>query len=281
MTYVRVGRLYFGLSGPRICARTRANYRFGQVSTTMGAMGVTVPFLMYHRVAPTPPSSNVPGHYVHPGRFKAHMAALKRKGYAVTSLDDVAARWQAGRQADPKSLVITLDDGYEHWDHHAIPNLRQHRYPATLFIVAGRMGGTNTWDNQHGDVVEMIADEDMVLRWATEGFTIGSHGMSHQALDKLAADHLKQELEESMAKLGGLLKHPVPWLCYPHGGQGESVRAAAKAAGYLGACSTRKGLNDEETDPFQWRRINVRADTWTPVLFWKIKREERRHKGGP
>lgn len=243
-------------------------------------MGTTVPFLMYHRVAPAPAASNVPGHYVHPSRFRAHMAALAKRGYKVASLTEVAGRWRAGQQPDPKTLVITMDDGYEHWDHHAVPTLRQHRYPATLFVVAGRMGGSNTWDNQHGDVVEFIADEGMVLRWATEGFEVGSHGLSHEAMAQLAPEALEQELTESKAKLEGLLKHPVPWLCYPYGSQDEGVRKAARQAGYLGACSTRKGLNDEETDPYQWRRINVRADTWTPVLFWKIKREERRHQGG-
>ena len=243
-------------------------------------MGVTVPFLMYHRVAPTPPASNVPGHYVHPGRFKAHMNALMRKGYAPKTIDEVAGAWRSGAQAAAKSIVLTFDDGYEHWDQHAIPVLRQHRIPATLFIVAGRMGGSNTWDNQRGDVVEMIADEEMVLRWATEDFTISSHGLSHIDMVRLEPTQLAEELVESKRRLEALLKQPVSWLCYPYGAQNESVRQAAKTAGYAGACSTRKGINDEETDPYQWRRINVRSDTWTPFLFWKIKREERRHLGG-
>lgn len=244
-------------------------------------MGVTVPFLMYHRVAPTPPATSVPGHYVPPARFRAHMQALVKHGYLVKPLSEVADRWVNGQQAEPKSLVLTFDDGYEHWDQHALPVLRQMRLTASLFVVAGRMGGSNLWDNQKGDVVEIIADEAMVLRWATEGFTIGSHGLCHLDLSKLAAEQVSEELTESKQKLEEVLSVPVSWLCYPYGGQSEGVRAAAKEAGYLGACSTRKGINDEETDRYQWRRINVRSDTWTPFLFWKIKREEKRHPGGP
>ena len=233
---------------------------------------------MYHRIATAPPSSNVPGHYVPIPRFRAHMKALKRKGFQpVTIQQFVSGQVPAGKRA----MVLTLDDGYEHWDTGALSILREMHWTATLFLVGGRIGGTNTWDNQHGDVVEALAGPEMVSRWITEGFEVGDHSYSHANLVDLDDHSLRGEIVESQSAILAAIGAKPKWFCYPYGAQDDRVREAVQQAGYSGACSTRTGLNDSETDPYRYRRINIRSDTWTPVLFWKLRREERRHQGVP
>ena len=51
---------------------------------------------------------------------------------------------RAGRQ---RGLVgITFDDGYVNVLEAALPELKRRGFTASVFIISGRLGGTNDWD---------------------------------------------------------------------------------------------------------------------------------------
>ena len=84
---------------------------------------------------------------VTPGRFAEQLAALQRLGLRGVSVGTLVDAMRAGRQ---HGLVgITFDDGYVSVLEAAVPELQRRGFTATVFIISGRLGGTNEWDEGH------------------------------------------------------------------------------------------------------------------------------------
>jgi len=96
--------------------------------------------LLYHRVAegfPDPWSL-----CVSPANFRAHMDVLAARG--VCPLDALVDDTGAGRRL--RAPAVTFDDGYADFHAAALPILRAHGIPATLFAVTGTLdGGREFW----------------------------------------------------------------------------------------------------------------------------------------
>ncbi len=92
--------------------------------------------------------------------------------------------------------------------------LRQHGFGATVFVIAGRLGGDNAWDPEGPRKRLMDAPEVWAL--AQAGIEIGSHGLRHVRLPG-AGDTLAEEVGESRRILREVTGKPVGGFCYPYG----------------------------------------------------------------
>lgn len=166
--------------------------------------------------------------------FKKQMQEIKERGLAVISMQDFLA-WRRGEKTiPPKSVLITIDDGYLSGYEVGLPVLKEHGYPATFFIYTKfvNSGGKSlTW--------AQLAE----LRDA--GMEIGCHTVSHQDLRRKPAkapgdyeSWLKEEVETSKQLLEEKLGIAVKTIAYPYGLHNEKVHAACKAAGYDAAFTT-------------------------------------------
>lgn len=234
-----------------------------------------VPVLMYHRIAPCPPGTLVPGHYVSPALFRKHLTALKRRGHHTISLAQLLQGLRAGAALPSNPIVLTFDDGYQNFLTEAVPQLVEFGMTGTVFVVAGRLSAHNDWDHRLGDVRETLMSKDQVLECDRLGMEIGSHTMSHAHLTDIDLSAAEDEIRESKSRLEAVLSKEVSSFCYPYGEQNAAIQELVRRAGYRSACGTQRGLNDSQTDPYSWRRINVRRTTSTPHLFWKIARAAR------
>lgn len=239
----------------------------GVVSSSGSSRGI--PILMYHRVGVAGPGSKVPGHYVSPGLFARHLRTIGTLGYRVIPLGSL---FHDGGEPVRKALAITFDDGYASLHQSAFPALKRHGYPATVFLVAGQIGGTNVWDSSNGDVRENLLAADQIRGALDDGIEFGSHTMSHADLSALDEGEAWKELTDSKEAIEKVTGREASTLAYPYGRFSPAARAMAARAGYRLACSTQKGVNTRETDPYALKRINVRRDTWTPVLLLKLMR---------
>ncbi len=98
--------------------------------------------LMYHSVEPYQADPYLVT--VSPPRFEQQMRWLARRGLRGTSVRDLLAARAAGAG---KGLVgLTFDDGYADFARHALPVLQRFGFGATVFVIAGRLGGDNAWD---------------------------------------------------------------------------------------------------------------------------------------
>src|SRR5207244_4205263 len=78
------------------------------------------------------------------------------------TLSQVAA-WAAGRAAlPPRCVALTFDDAYACVFEHAAPVLRGLGWPATVFVVTGRIGGWNEWDAPRGIARAALMDAGQI-----------------------------------------------------------------------------------------------------------------------
>lgn len=96
------------------------------------------------------------------------------------------------------------------------------------------------------------------------GFEIGSHGVHHRMLAKLAQAELEAELGDSRATLERELGAPVTAIAYPVGGDDAfdaRVIGATRAAGYRIGCSYISGTNRcGATNPLALYRLAVERE---------------------
>ncbi len=166
--------------------------------------------LMYHSVEPYQADPYLVT--VSPPRFEQQMHWLARRGLRGASVRDVLAARAAGAG---KGLVgLTFDDGYTDFARHALPVLQRFGFGATVFVIAGRLGGDNAWDPEGPRKPLMSAGQ--VRDLAQAGIEIGSHGLRHIRLP--AAQHaLAEEVGGSRRILQEITGEPVGGFCYPYG----------------------------------------------------------------
>lgn len=229
-----------------------------------------IPVLMYHRVGPVPAGAWVKSHYISPRLLRNHLRLMRFLGYESQTVASIAQHWP-----ENKSFAITFDDAYASVATLASPILEDLQMKATVYVVTGHIGGTNAWDEAHGEVTEALMTEDQLRSWQKAGHEIGSHSQTHPRLATLSAEAVSLEAYASLAVIRDRFQVSAPTFCYPYGSENEAVREAIRDAGYLAACATTKGAWTPATDRYQIPRINCRKDTWTPLLFLKIMRSMR------
>jgi len=209
---------------------------------------LNVPILMYHYVDHTPPDTGpaAAGLTVSPREFGAQLDYLAAEGYHPVTIAQVYAAMTGGARLPSRPVAITFDDGGS--DNHgvAFPILREHGFTATFFVITGYVGGRAcmTWDQLR----EMQA----------AGMDIESHTVSHPDLRTLGAAGLAAELGRSREALATELGAGARFLSYPQGRFDKTVIAAARAAGYLGAVTTRHpGRLLSPISTFVWQRTRV------------------------
>lgn len=87
-------------------------------------------------------------------RFEEHLTFLARE-YEVISLGQLVARLLKGEPWPPRSLTITVDDGYRDFYEAALPVVERVGVPITVFVTAGCIDGGRTlwWDELHRAVL--------------------------------------------------------------------------------------------------------------------------------
>jgi peptidoglycan/xylan/chitin deacetylase (PgdA/CDA1 family) len=189
------------------------------------------PLLMYHSV-----SSYQPDPFqliVSPARFEQQMRWIRRRGLRGVSVRDLL---EARRRGGGRRLVgLTFDDGYADFAECVLPVLTRHGFTATVFVVAGRLGGHNAWSVAGPRKPLLTADE--VREAARAGMEIGSHGFQHVALPTVADTDLATETMASRDVLRQVSGQDVAGFCYPYGSIERRVIQGVKDAGYDYACA--------------------------------------------
>ena len=178
--------------------------------------------------------------------------------------------------AGHNQVVLTFDDGYENFLTHALPVLETERCPATLFVVAGKLGGMNDWDTDLPPS-RLLTLEQLREITRVPGITVGSHGLNHRRLTTLAVGEVERELAESHALLSQQLGDAyLPALAYPYGDRSPEVLASAQRSPYRAAFTIERGHWLPATNPWEIPRHCVGWADGYPLYFWLKALRHRR-----
>jgi peptidoglycan/xylan/chitin deacetylase (PgdA/CDA1 family) len=227
--------------------------------------------LMYHQVD-APLSEQEQRFCAPPAQFAAQMCWLVEAGYRPVDLDAVLGHVSGKAPLPERCFHVTFDDGFVGVLEHALPTLKSHAIPATLFALPGRSGATNDWMHTRGFPRRALMSASQLRLLADEGVEIGSHTSTHVRLPEEPARMARAQISDSKRALEDMLGRGVKHFAYPYGLFDQNVRELVVSAGYLSACSTRSGFNRPGEDPFLIRRIDI-AGTDKPWQF----RQKIRH----
>jgi len=209
--------------------------------------GVTVPILMYHyiRVNPDPADRLGFGLSVTPANFAEQMDALARNGFHPITVDDLAGALRGTNGLPSRPVVLTFDDGYADFYTNAAPMLRAHNFPATAYVITGKVGtvGYLSW-----------AQIEELDQW---GFELAAHTVHHVPLARQPPAAAVAEIRQSKSELEAHLHHPVAGFAYPYGDFNAAVETEVRAAGFTNAVSTLAGSFHTPTTLFRLHRIGV------------------------
>lgn len=205
--------------------------------------------LTYHAVGDGPPPL-----FVQPELLREQLDAVVASDASVLTVSELAAAVRASRLPE-RAVALTFDDGAASVDSVVAPLLVERGLRATVFAVAGHLGGSNGWPGRRRTGSSFaLASAAELGELARTGIEIGSHGIEHRSLRNAPDDVARHEIVASKERLEQALGAPVTSFAYPYGlvGGAELVRAT-----YSAACTTQVEHASNATDPLAIPRIDV------------------------
>ncbi|MCJ7458720.1 MAG: polysaccharide deacetylase family protein [candidate division Zixibacteria bacterium] len=147
-----------------------------------------------------------------------------------------------------KSLIISFDDGNQTDYTIAFPLLEKLGFKATFFL-------TSDFIDTPGHL-----SKSQIQKMSQAGMEFGTHGKTHKFLSTLDENELKLELQESKKVLEEITGKKIDLLSLPGGYHSSKVKRMGQELGYKGICTSKFGLNENNTDPFELKRISLRFD---------------------
>ncbi len=189
--------------------------------------------LTYHAIEPGPPPL-----FLAPRRFAEHLELIAATGVAVIGLDRLVQELRSGGPAEP-SIAVTFDDGFASAVENGVPLLAERGMSATIFCVAGHLGGLNDFRPDPARVPKRpLASARALAEAAGAGMELGSHGTAHLPLELAEVEEavLRREIVESRRELEQRAGTAVRWFAHPYGSPpGPRGRALIERT-YDGAC---------------------------------------------
>jgi peptidoglycan/xylan/chitin deacetylase (PgdA/CDA1 family) len=225
---------------------------------------------MYHHISPKP-AANFRKYSITPARFASQMRWLAIRGYQTISVGTLLSFRSGEGPCPAQPIVITFDDGFQDTVEHAVPVLLRYGFTATFYVVAGLVGGRSRWLEAELGLSLPLFDWATARQLHSQGFTVGSHSMTHSRLDAAEAAALRREVSDSRRLLEDGLGTDVRDLAYPFGLYDQRVVDAAREAGYRSACSVRIGRSSNEDDPMALHRVPVAGHETFPTFLLRLR----------
>jgi peptidoglycan/xylan/chitin deacetylase (PgdA/CDA1 family) len=234
----------------------------------------TVPILCYHRFGGTGTRM-----VVSPNGFAAQLDWLARNQYTVLRLSQLSD-FLAGKQSLPaRSVVITIDDGYESVYRHAFPLLKKHGFPATLFVYTDFIG---IGDGLNWAQLQEMAGSGLI--------DIQAHSKTHRNLterhpgetDERYRAAIETELRaprELLEKRLSGAKVQVRQFAYPFGDANEVVLDTMTRQQYQIGVTVNPGGNPFFAHPLMLRRTMIFGDT--DLEAFRARLQTSRSVGSP
>jgi peptidoglycan/xylan/chitin deacetylase (PgdA/CDA1 family) len=212
----------------------------------------TVPILAYHRFGPQVSKMEVSA-----GSFAAQLNYLAENDYRVVRLRDLEDFLNGKRPLPSRAVIITIDDGYASTYEYAFPLLKEHGFPATVFLYTDFVGAK--------DALNWAQMREMV---ASGLIDIQAHSKTHANLsyrlpgesDEHYRERLDVEARVPRRVLERKLQVKVDAFAYPYGDPSEALVELLRKRDYQLALTVNPGANPFFADPLLLQRSMVLGD---------------------
>lgn len=207
--------------------------------------------------------------------FRRHVEWLASGAVRVLPLEQILT--PADRVVEPgrDAVAITFDDGLRSVERIALPLLRDHGLPATVFLVSGAMGATNAWGGTAEPRIPQlpVMDWNDACRLADAGISLGAHSRTHPHLSRLSAGAIEDEVISSCDRIREEVGRAVTAFAYPYGDADDRVRGIVARHCELSCGTELRCLRDGE-DPYWLPRLDAyyvrgrgRLEAWGSARF--------------
>jgi peptidoglycan/xylan/chitin deacetylase (PgdA/CDA1 family) len=231
--------------------------------------GHSIPILTYHHTEQAPPKGfAMRSLWVSPSSFATQMQWLSRLGYTGLAMSELMPYLRGEKKG--KVVGITLDDGYQSNLLHALPILKNLGFSATCYVVSGKLGQHNEWDEALGIAQAALMGVEEMRTWVDAGMEVGSHTCSHADLNQLSLAEAGHELLQSKSDLENLLQKPVTQFCYPYGHFSPEHESLVSQSGYVAATTTHRGRACATDRMTALPRVPVVRSTYSLQFLLKV-----------
>jgi peptidoglycan/xylan/chitin deacetylase (PgdA/CDA1 family) len=206
--------------------------------------------------------------WVSPSAFATQMHWIARLGYTGLAMSELMPYLRGEKNG--KVVGITLDDGYQSNLLHALPILNNLGFSATCYVVSGKLGQHNEWDESLGMAQAALMGVEEIRAWVDAGMEVGSHTCSHADLNQLSLAEAGHELLQSKSDLENLLQKPVTQFCYPYGNFSPEHESLVLQSGYVAATTTHRGRACSTDRMTALPRVPVVRSTYSIQFLLKV-----------
>jgi peptidoglycan/xylan/chitin deacetylase (PgdA/CDA1 family) len=183
------------------------------------------------------------------GVFTNFIKEVACKGYKLCSAK------QFFTSSNTSNLIIcTFDDAYSGVVEYALPILKEYGFAATIFVCYNYIGHNNNWNMKDIKRRKHLTAKELLLL-QSEGWEIGSHGLTHNSLLRLTEKELTSELSDSKKLLSNMFGS-IESYAYPYGDYNEYCKFKANET-YKCSFALTKGGTLNGVDNWQIRRYFI------------------------
>ncbi len=233
----------------------------GKMTESISAGDATV-FIYHHFGDDRYPTTNVDIE-----KFSKQMSYLHENGYKVVALAELVAQLKSKKSIEPKTVAITIDDGYRTIYTNAWPILKKYNYPFTVFLYAEGIekGYRNylTWEQ--------------VKEMHNAGVDFQDHSYSHHRLADwpkgMSEKEYRQWIHTDLARGVAVLKEKLgknpAFFALPYGEYNRLVMEEARAIGYEAIFTQNPGSVSDQTDGYAIPREPILGKEWASIKHFE------------
>ncbi len=194
---------------------------------------LSVPVLLYHHIQPQSEAirKGQASLSVDNGFFDRQMQYLLENGYNTINAPTLINALLSRTPLPPKSILVTIDDGYKDAFIYAFPILQKYHITANFMIATGLTGGE---DNMSWDQISQIKQSGLAY--------FVDHTWSHYAISHGTFDKIQYEIQTGKKQLEEHTGQSVNIFTYPYGSFSNNAIEILKNDGFIGAFSTIPGF---------------------------------------
>jgi len=182
--------------------------------------------------------------------FRGHLTYLRQNNFTVWTMGQAINAIRNGDHIPPRTVVLTIDDGYRSFYEKALPLLEEFGYPATLYLNTENIGYKDymNWDD--------VRDAEK------RGIEIGNHSKSHRHFLDIADPAERKEeffndLMLAQTAFFDSLGYSPDLFAYPYGEYDSIMKKVLQEAGFASAAAQYSGVLYSGSDLFEIPRFSM------------------------